>query len=354
MESFDDNGGCRLVVTELSHIKDLVLQLEVHLDGSPDLCRHLTSKIFTLTERSIGIITSSNFESGRKRCAADAGFATATPRTQSTKKRKMTDKMKNQVRVSSAGGSETPVDDGHSWRKYGQKEILGAKYPRTQAARPLLLCTQMLGRHLSKSLLCSKCKLCSVLNGEKFCRGYYRCTHKHSQGCNATKQLQRTDEDPTLFDVFYVGTHTCVHKTETATAAATHEPESNQDAHSPLRNLSAGLTVKTEGLAAAAELQDCSATTPFSFASTPASFGGLEPERSPLSAPSTSDASWAVTPATSDSNDVVASFSPFEWRAQSELHEVVSELVAASAPSVPAVDIADEFLDIDAISSFFA
>ncbi|TVU09203.1 EcWRKY-14 [Eragrostis curvula] len=314
MESFDDNGGCRLVVTELSHIKDLVLQLEVHLDGSPDLCRHLTSKIFTLTERSIGIITSSNFESGRKRCAADAGFATATPRTQSTKKRKMTDKMKNQVRVSSAGGSETPVDDGHSWRKYGQKEILGAKYPR----------------------------------------GYYRCTHKHSQGCNATKQLQRTDEDPTLFDVFYVGTHTCVHKTETATAAATHEPESNQDAHSPLRNLSAGLTVKTEGLAAAAELQDCSATTPFSFASTPASFGGLEPERSPLSAPSTSDASWAVTPATSDSNDVVASFSPFEWRAQSELHEVVSELVAASAPSVPAVDIADEFLDIDAISSFFA
>lgn len=32
-------------------------------------------------------------------------------------------------RVSSAGG-ENPVDDGHSWRKYGQKEILGAKHPR--------------------------------------------------------------------------------------------------------------------------------------------------------------------------------------------------------------------------------
>ena len=32
-------------------------------------------------------------------------------------------------RVSSAGG-ENPVDDGRSWRKYGQKEILGAKHPR--------------------------------------------------------------------------------------------------------------------------------------------------------------------------------------------------------------------------------
>jgi hypothetical protein len=44
--------------------------------------------------------------------------------------RKMMEKRKNLVRVSSAGGGEPPVNDGHSWRKYGQKEILGAKYPR--------------------------------------------------------------------------------------------------------------------------------------------------------------------------------------------------------------------------------
>jgi hypothetical protein len=42
----------------------------------------------------------------------------------------MMEKRKNLVRVSSAGGGEPPVNDGHSWRKYGQKEILGAKYPR--------------------------------------------------------------------------------------------------------------------------------------------------------------------------------------------------------------------------------
>ena len=42
------------------------------------------------------------------------------------------EKGKHQIRVSSAGGgTETsPVDDGFSWRKYGQKVILGAQYPR--------------------------------------------------------------------------------------------------------------------------------------------------------------------------------------------------------------------------------
>jgi hypothetical protein len=41
------------------------------------------------------------------------------------------DKKRNEVRVSSAGGGTNhPADDGHSWRKYGQKEILGAKHPR--------------------------------------------------------------------------------------------------------------------------------------------------------------------------------------------------------------------------------
>jgi hypothetical protein len=48
------------------------------------------------------------------------------------------------------------IDDGHAWRKYGQKDILNAKYPRN----------------------------------------YYRCTHRQDQGCWATKQVQKTDEDP--------------------------------------------------------------------------------------------------------------------------------------------------------------
>ncbi|XP_062193508.1 disease resistance protein RGA5-like [Phragmites australis] len=69
--------------------------------------------------------------------------------------------------------SSDDVDDGYSWYKYGQKDILGAKYPRS----------------------------------------YYRCTNRHTHGCPATKQVQRTDSDPLLFDIVYHGKHTCV-KTE--------------------------------------------------------------------------------------------------------------------------------------------
>lgn len=41
---------------------------------------------------------------------------------------------KYQVRVKAAEGSKELVDDGRSWRKYGQKVILGAKYPRLALA----------------------------------------------------------------------------------------------------------------------------------------------------------------------------------------------------------------------------
>ncbi|KAG5092442.1 hypothetical protein AAZX31_18G194300 [Glycine max] len=65
--------------------------------------------------------------------------------------------------------SEAPIDDGHQWRKYGQKEILSAKFPRN----------------------------------------YYRCTHKFDQGCQATKQVQRVQEEPILYKTTYYGLHTC-------------------------------------------------------------------------------------------------------------------------------------------------
>ena len=32
---------------------------------------------------------------------------------------------------------------------------------------------------------------------------------RHAQGCLATRQVQRSDEDPTVFEVTYRGRHTC-------------------------------------------------------------------------------------------------------------------------------------------------
>ncbi|XP_050379411.1 WRKY DNA-binding transcription factor 70-like [Argentina anserina] len=63
------------------------------------------------------------------------------------------------------------IDDGLAWRKYGQKQILDAIYPRS----------------------------------------YFRCSHKYDQGCKATKQVQKLDDDPSLFRTTYIGNHTCKH-----------------------------------------------------------------------------------------------------------------------------------------------
>ncbi|XP_047951537.1 probable WRKY transcription factor 41 [Salvia hispanica] len=67
-----------------------------------------------------------------------------------------------------SGDSSLLPDDGYSWRKYGQKHILGAKYPRE----------------------------------------YYRCSLKSSASCPARKQIQRLD-DATMFKVTYRGRHVC-------------------------------------------------------------------------------------------------------------------------------------------------
>ena len=58
--------------------------------------------------------------------------------------------------------------DGFIWRKYGQKDINGHKHPRL----------------------------------------YYRCAHRQ-QGCNATRRVQRTRDQPAAYEIAYYGEHTC-------------------------------------------------------------------------------------------------------------------------------------------------
>ncbi|KAL5854154.1 hypothetical protein ACOSQ4_003956 [Xanthoceras sorbifolium] len=47
------------------------------------------------------------------------------------KKRKTVPSWTEKVRVSHGNELQAPLDDGYSWRKYRQKDILGAKYPRS-------------------------------------------------------------------------------------------------------------------------------------------------------------------------------------------------------------------------------
>ncbi|KAL3635677.1 WRKY Transcription Factor [Castilleja foliolosa] len=104
--------------------------------------------------------------------------------TDTSNKRKLQPTWTEQV--SSEYGLEGPRDDGYNWRKYGQKDILGAKHPRS----------------------------------------YYRCTHRAARDCFATKQVQRSDDDPTVFDTTYKGTHTC-HLSRNAISPQKQEPGDN-------------------------------------------------------------------------------------------------------------------------------
>ncbi|XP_026425201.1 probable WRKY transcription factor 53 [Papaver somniferum] len=73
------------------------------------------------------------------------------------------------VRACEQGGYEGPLDDGYGWRKYGQKKIFGATYPRA----------------------------------------YYKCSYQSTQNCLAMKQVQRSDLNSSMFNVTYIGKHSC-------------------------------------------------------------------------------------------------------------------------------------------------
>ncbi|CAN6206483.1 unnamed protein product [Urochloa humidicola] len=101
---------------------------------------------------------------GRRRRRAGAAVAEPGPqrRTTSTRRRSNSPLLKTIT--------TSTLDDGNSWRKYGQKHI------QDSPNNP---------------------------------RSYYRCTHKPDQGCRATRQVQASDDNPSEFLISYFGHHTC-------------------------------------------------------------------------------------------------------------------------------------------------
>ncbi|KAL0727173.1 hypothetical protein Bca4012_023266 [Brassica carinata] len=150
-----------------------------------------------------------------------------------SRKRKMLPKWTEKVRISPERGLEGPQDDVFSWRKYGQKDILGAKFPRS----------------------------------------YYRCTHRSTQNCWATKQVQRSDSDPTVFELTYRGTHTCQQGTPPPHHPPPASPEKRNTRPKPtttaqkpndiLESFKTSLTVRTEGLDDADNVFSFPNTPPF-------------------------------------------------------------------------------------------
>lgn len=221
-----------------------------------------------------------------------------------SKKRKAMPTWRNQIRISTDNGLEGNTDDGYSWRKYGQKDILGARFPRS----------------------------------------YYRCTYRYIHNCMARKQVQRTDEDPTVFEIIYRGQHTC-NPTSTPSVAPPKSPEKHemkQSNHQPpptttkagemLSNLRENLRVSTS---------DSDAMVPCSFSFPSASFGYIEnyqqnyfPNEADYNLLQGYSPSF-ISPATSGSNYFTECGSDFQHHDDSNLSGMISATASTTNSPLP-------------------
>ncbi|XP_043725857.1 probable WRKY transcription factor 70 [Telopea speciosissima] len=179
------SGGQKKVFDELVQGRELAAQLQFLLRDStgdhgsvtaedlvPRIMKSFNQAIAALSSGELGEVSGdpatleSDLPCYDRQRSEDSGEKRKKPasidhRRGGYKRRKM---LETSIRTTS-----TPIEDGYSWRKYGQKEILNAKYPRS----------------------------------------YFRCTHRHDQGCLATKQVQKTEEETPMYRTTYIGQHTC-------------------------------------------------------------------------------------------------------------------------------------------------
>ncbi|EEF50577.1 probable WRKY transcription factor 53 [Ricinus communis] len=202
----------KILVNELTQGKELAEQLRNHLNNisSFEMRQGLVEQILSSYEKALSMLNwdASAIETKPIITTLESPHSNYAKRSPSPRSEVSDQDCKDQchggvykkrktqprwtLRVCSESGMEGPPDDGYNWRKYGQKDILGANFPRS----------------------------------------YYRCTHRHSQGCLATKQVQRSDQDPTIFEVNYSGKHKCLHSSRLATSSPSpinDKSEQNKD-----------------------------------------------------------------------------------------------------------------------------
>ncbi|KAL6509266.1 WRKY transcription factor [Orobanche gracilis] len=219
MENFPSDFDIENLTEELSQGRDLTMQLQnhLHVQSSPsrEICEFLLHKILYSYDQALSMLrnrsrrpatatgeappsgifpaaATSNQDSSRAlpRDDSDQDF-----KDRSARKRKAIERWTEKVKVlPEETRNEGLIDDGYNWRKYGQKDILGAKYPR----------------------------------------GYYRCTYRHGQGCLATKQVQRSDQDPTIYEIKYRRKHTCIPRAHPVNNPVNNPVNDNNDNNPPL------------------------------------------------------------------------------------------------------------------------
>ncbi|XP_042380806.1 transcription factor WRKY19-like [Zingiber officinale] len=167
---------------DLDSLVEVLTQGEEHL-AQLDACLAAEPEKQLLLRAQSCVRQAIRMAKGRLAAPEQAAALREQDRREMCKKRKtISKKWTRRVHVSYLG---THKDD-YSWRKYGQKMILGAKHPRA----------------------------------------YFRCTHKSTAGCQAMKQVQRSNDDPSVFEIIYRGEHTCVESSSTTTSR--HRPDQDQ------------------------------------------------------------------------------------------------------------------------------
>ncbi|XP_047975992.1 WRKY DNA-binding transcription factor 70-like [Salvia hispanica] len=155
------------VISELSRGRDIADRIRVMLrqTGSGGSVQILVRQLLDTFNHSLTMLTHAAADSGEVSQAAKSEDS-CKPRP--PKDRRGCYKRKRSSETTIKMSSDL-CEDGHAWRKYGQKAILNAKHPRS----------------------------------------YFRCTHKFDQGCQASKQVQQIQDDPPLYRTTYNGQHTC-------------------------------------------------------------------------------------------------------------------------------------------------
>ncbi|XP_023542944.1 probable WRKY transcription factor 53 [Cucurbita pepo subsp. pepo] len=220
---------------ELLKGKEFARQLRVHLNVRPstssmaaaasssssyDGVELLVQKILSSYEKALSLLSSTKSPSSLNANPRSEDSDHIAQTNAASRKRNILPTWTLKFQVTPGMALEGSLDDGFSWRKYGQKGIFGAKHPR----------------------------------------GYYRCTRRNLQGCVATKQVQRSDDDPTIFKITYRGNHTCSQVSNLGTTPAAPEfqqqnrridqnlVQSQQTSPDALLNSWASLRIITENL----------------------------------------------------------------------------------------------------------
>ncbi|CAH2044266.1 unnamed protein product [Thlaspi arvense] len=179
MEKKSNSGEWEKMKKEINELmtegRDYAQQLKSQLgsSSSQESREHLAKKILESYHKSLTIM---NY-SGEPEQVSPYSHGGGSPKSDDSDQepriikssKKSMPRWTQKVSITSGVAIDRTLDDGFSWRKYGQKDILGAKFPR----------------------------------------GYYRCTYRKSQGCEATKQVQRSNENLMLFEIIYRGVHSC-------------------------------------------------------------------------------------------------------------------------------------------------